>query len=279
MRIQLCFLTFLVVISSVFFLFPQFSHVHLYEGKKLFFKNKSFEGEQHFMKDARGINFEVSEELDVTNTLQIQKRMLYMLSHFATLAAKHNISYWTTGGTLLGAHRHKGFIPWDADVDMCIFAKEYEKLVSVANEFPSDMWLQDHISDPRLKKTGKRLAKIRDLNSDYAGYSRHHKNWHNGIQLDLSVIRDNQRSWSPGCRPDFRKFVFPLKDIAFENLVLKGPAKTLDYLNKRYDSLEVPKVDKRMQHQGYAVFKAPIWVKKMYPALYEKLDAEQVKNN
>ena len=47
-----------------------------------------------------------------------QLRMLEMLQYIDSVCKKHNIRYWLCSGTLLGAVRHGGFIPWDDDVDI-----------------------------------------------------------------------------------------------------------------------------------------------------------------
>ena len=80
---------------------------------------------------------------------QAQLVMLRMFKIIDYICRKHQIDYWMCSGTLLGAVRHKGFIPWDDDLDICMIREDYERFVSIAvDEFPQDMILQTRETDP-----------------------------------------------------------------------------------------------------------------------------------
>lgn len=59
---------------------------------------------------------------------------LEVLEVIDTICKKHNIPYWADWGTLLGAVRHGGFIPWDDDLDISMKRKDYEHFIEVANK-------------------------------------------------------------------------------------------------------------------------------------------------
>jgi lipopolysaccharide cholinephosphotransferase len=68
-------------------------------------------------------------------TLEEQKQlMLEMLKEYDSFCKKHHLSYFLTGGTLLGAVRHHGYIPWDDDIDVGMPRKDYETFVTLFNE-------------------------------------------------------------------------------------------------------------------------------------------------
>lgn len=73
----------------------------------------------------------VIDMLDINEIHNIQKDML---NEFTSFLDKNNIEYFLDYGTLIGAARHKGFIPWDDDLDISMIRKEYNKFLNVVKK-------------------------------------------------------------------------------------------------------------------------------------------------
>ncbi|MBR5515131.1 MAG: LicD family protein [Clostridia bacterium] len=80
---------------------------------------------------------------------RLQLEQLKMLNELDRICKKYNIRYMLFAGTALGAVRHKGFIPWDDDLDVIMLREDYDKFLSVAqNELDSDIYyLQKEYSE------------------------------------------------------------------------------------------------------------------------------------
>lgn len=78
----------------------------------------------------------------------IQKHIMDILPTFTSICKKEGIRYYIIGGTLLGAVRHKGFIPWDDDIDIGMERDDYEKFLKVCKKYlPKNMELRTYWDD------------------------------------------------------------------------------------------------------------------------------------
>jgi len=90
----------------------------------------------------------------------IQLTQLEILLEFDRICKKHRIQYHLFAGTLLGAVRHKGFIPWDDDIDVCMLRSEYDRFLSVyTTELADAYFLQNSYTDPSYYNIFSRIRK------------------------------------------------------------------------------------------------------------------------
>lgn len=75
-----------------------------------------------------------------------QLRMLDILIEVDKICKKHNIPYWIDYGTLLGAVRHGGFIPWDDDLDISMMKEDYDRFLSIAPKELSEQFVVQNLS-------------------------------------------------------------------------------------------------------------------------------------
>lgn len=89
---------------------------------------------------------------DISNIKLLQQVDLEIVKAVASLCDRHNLTYYMIGGTMLGAIRHKGFIPWDDDIDLGMPRKDYEKLLMIApKELPEHLKVVNYRNTPHYQ--------------------------------------------------------------------------------------------------------------------------------
>lgn len=125
---------------------------------------------------------------------QHQLRMLEMLRYIDEVCKKHDIKYWLSSGTLLGAVRHGGFIPWDDDLDVEMLKEDFEKFVNVMMQEENENYtLQIHKTDSNYFAP---YGKMRDLHSYLKEVNTNdlHYKYH-GIYIDIFVLEPSSSYW------------------------------------------------------------------------------------
>lgn len=122
--------------------------------------------------------------LSVEELCQLQRIELELLIEFDRICQKHKLKYSIDGGTLLGAVRHKGFIPWDDDADVIMVRSEYEKFM-LACETELDkrrFYFQDY-----RNTTGYRwgYGKLRRKGTQFVRLNQEHMPYEQGVFLDV----------------------------------------------------------------------------------------------
>lgn len=175
--------------------------------------------------------------------------LLLMMEKIHSILTKNNIKYWVDGGSLLGAVRHKGIIPWDDDIDIGVLDKDFEKLIplflkelytddiqikvqrttkDMIKVFVSDLWFKN-------KETGQIIG---TPTLDIFKYTKANN------RIELASLKDRQRF--KNCYY-LKHELFPLKEYKFDNITVMGADMPLGYLVRYYgaDCLTEYKIDVR----------------------------------
>lgn len=112
---------------------------------------------------------------------EAQILMKTILRDIDKICRENNISYWIESGTMLGAKRHNGFIPWDDDIDIGMMRKDYERFLELApSHLPDDLFLQNAQLDSGVENSWSKVRHkysklIEEYNAEY----------HEGLFVDI----------------------------------------------------------------------------------------------
>lgn len=173
----------------------------------------------------------MKEEINLERYKQI---LLDELIFIRDICEKNNIKYFLYGGTLLGAVKYKGFIPWDDDVDIALLRDDYEKLLKLLEENESDDYKVLHINNtkdyyyPYAKLVAKKTKVIENAKEIKEL----------GVFLDIFPLD----GISDDYKEDFRKirFIFNLssKRMRIKDPINKSSIKTTQIKDVKYKKIK-----------------------------------------
>ena len=124
-----------------------------------------------------------SKSIEDFNLKALQSKELLILKEVKRICEKHNIEFFLNFGTLLGSVRHKGFIPWDDDIDLGMTYSNLVKFREVCKtELGSDFFLQNEETEPAA---GLTFDKVRLNNTTLIAKNMANRDIHHGIDVDI----------------------------------------------------------------------------------------------
>ena len=136
--------------------------------------------------------------MDNKTLRRVQEQLLLILKEYKRVCDELHLEYFLDSGTLLGAVRHKGFIPWDDDIDVGMLRRDYEVFINKAPEVLAEsFFLQTWHSDGGY---GLAFAKLRMRNTTYIEESAQKSTAENGFYIDIFPYdvypdKEEDRKW------------------------------------------------------------------------------------
>ena len=157
----------------------------------------------------------MEELMSRENLEHLHEVLLEILDEITRICDKHNIKYFLTGGTLLGAIRHEGYIPWDDDLDIGMLRNDYEKFLQICKNELSDKYIVDNKNtNPKYYLN---FTKIRKKNTIMEQNFQNNYTGPKGIWVDIFPF-DDAVSGNP-------------KDIKHQAIITKTIFRVLHYKN------------------------------------------------
>lgn len=209
--------------------------------------NSAMEYDQSFIQAENRCDFLVTEKRKKVWYIELK-----LLKRFDEVCKKYHLSYYIDYGTLLGAVRHKGFIPWDDDIDVSMFRDDYAKLQKIApGEFKEPYFYQDSYTSQPVPIWN--VAKIHDNRTTAIQFPNAPLEMKQGLCLDVFPIDD-----APDGQPS-SEILFEMKREIWMSIVepdtmrkhLQMQTKFLLEADILYDLLKLPAKERFRQFEDF----------------------------
>ena len=131
---------------------------------------------------------------------RLQLLQLKILKEFVRVCRKHGLRFYIMDGTCLGAIRHQGFIPWDDDIDVGMYAEDFDRFIRCSEDFGPEYFLQTIETDPEFKTM---IARVRLNGTTIIEKDFMNADIHQGVFIDVyplfgypsNSVKAQWRSW------------------------------------------------------------------------------------
>lgn len=185
----------------------------------------------HFLEEEERDGYLVTSDMKKVWAVELD-----LLAQFRKVCDKYGLHWYADGGTMLGAARHKGFIPWDNDIDISMPRKDYDILCSVApSEFSSPYFFQTAKTDEYYYRLHAQLRNSNTTGILYCEMSKKLK-FNQGIFIDVfpfDSIPDNDAEMS---------------EFAQQLISMDGKLRFHNEYTIEYQKSDNPRFIKRLKH-------------------------------
>lgn len=207
------------------------------KNKQIKIDEMDHENKNVFKRDEKHYEYQVGKKEQI-----IFKKLLKILKLWNEFTEQNRVDYWACGGTLLGAVRHSGFIPWDNDIDVCIMLSDLKKVKRKLDGHPILKYYEC--------ECGLRIY-IENKNDKNDGIFRENENafpfmdificdYYNKITVNFCgfLSSDGEPTWfMSDLFPNqhiYSNELYPLKQVAFENVTIMVPNNQINLLFRNF---------------------------------------------
>lgn len=183
----------------------------------------------------------------IDNIMKLREVQLELLNEFKHVCDVHGLKWYACFGTLLGAVRYEGFLPWDDDVDVVMPVEDYRKICMHKEWFGERYFLQTPLDEGLTHITKLRKNRTTAFRGEFIEALK--TGGHRGIPIDIIPLADIPGTgcvntptlgWCKKEAVYLKEWFEPAGTIRFENIILRSPAKPRKVLTEVYKAWDWP---------------------------------------